>query len=1114
MSDNTSVRVAVRVRPLVPTELSRGCKEIVDVIKENEQILIKNIDKDKAYTFNYVLGTLSKQGELYERCVQPLMGNLFKGYNVTILAYGQTGSGKTHTMGTSYTEHGDMGVIPRCVNEIFDFIKENFAYNFNISVTFMELYQEVLYDLLSDKPREQCILEIREDTTKGIHIPNLTEIDVQNVNTVLETLQKGTTRRATSATAMNAHSSRSHAIFSVNISMNHKENCHENKQSKLHLVDLAGSERPKKTGAIGNTFKEGVNINKGLFVLGNVISSLGDEKSQHGFIPYRDSNLTRLLKDSLGGNSITLMIACVSPADYNLEETISTLRYADRAKKIKNKPVVNQDPQAAEINSLKKTIQHLRLQILGQGGPAVCTQEVEAIKKENIDLKTKKRDLSLQLAAALFNNTNLHEKIIILQNANEVLNKKLVGLKDICDITLNSYNIGLETNNHDLLKENLANLEQIKEQFAQINHDQKQTDNEIANHEHNKPSMKDFAVGGHEQSEDIQEKQESHTNRQFNLNIQLTEIEKQLNIKENLAKELISANYVVDYQTMAENEAKIEQLEKEKEELQQMLKNIGNSGKISEQRRKRVQDLEHQLSELKKRVQEQNQKIKMKARDEERIKVLNKEILEMKQTKVKLVKTMREESDKFRQWKIQKERECIKLKQQDIKKQCEIARMKVIHSKQQNVFKRRVEEAEAINRRLKLALSVKQQAQESRNAGKAERIEPWLKQEFDLYVNLLEAEATLKVLLEDRATLQQQLDNMKNNSDADSTDCKSIEDDLELRSVQIQDLQQKLLDSDEDTKAKSRIDKFQTMAEAKYGIKFLFARAAEVVKEKVGLQMKLTELQELYTDTQEKLKSQGEETEQIRQEYEERIRSLLTEINEIKDSLAKQEALQKQIEELELKNDELTEKLEEFVINRTVPPTPALIEKKMNRTFMCNPADSDDAVKIEVSSDAYGTPPNELQNSRDRNLLKPVPVKFHDISLDDFVDEDDVKNDPDWRGTPLGKRIMEEKEIIEKNKKLQKTSLKFPDDSRPSKRSSEGSCTCKKSCKGRCGCFKMGKSCQPTCKCDEQCENREKSENAYLKESDDDVFMKPSNDENELPRKRQKKRLNIFTQNE
>ncbi|XP_072394282.1 chromosome-associated kinesin KIF4 [Diabrotica undecimpunctata] len=1112
MADNTSVRVAVRVRPLVPTELSRGCKEILDVIRENDQILIKNIDKDKAYTFNYVLGTHSAQGELYERCVQPLMGNLFKGYNVTILAYGQTGSGKTHTMGTAYTEHGDMGVIPRAVNEIFDFVKENFSYDFSITISFMELYQEVLYDLLSDKLREQCILDIREDTTKGIHIPNLTEVDVKSVKSVLEILQKGTTRRATSATAMNAHSSRSHAIVTINISMNNKENCHENKQAKLHLVDLAGSERPKKTGAIGNTFKEGVNINKGLFVLGNVISSLGDEKSQHGFIPYRDSNLTRLLKDSLGGNSITLMIACVSPADYNLEETISTLRYADRAKKIKNKPIVNQDPQAAEINMLKKTIQQLRLQILGQGGPAIGTQELESIKKENIDLKTKKRDLSLQLAAALFNNTNLHEKIIILQNANESLSKKLVGLKDICDITLNSYSVGLETNNHDLLKENLVNLQQIKEQFAQINNDQKQTDNEIAKHENNKPSMKDFAEGANEQSEDIQEKQESHTNRQFNLNVQLTEIEKQLNLKENLAKELISANYVVDYQAMAENEAKIAQLEKEKEELQQMLKNIGNSGKLSEQRRKRVQDLEHQLFELKKKVQEQNQLIKTKARDEEKIKVLNKDILEMKQTKVKLVKTMREEADKFRQWKIEKERECIRLKQQDIKKECEIARMKVIHSKQQNVFKRRVEEAEAINRRLKLALSVKQQAQESRNAGKVERIEPWLKQEFDLYVNLLEAETTLKVLLEDRATLQHQLDEMKNNSDANSTDCKSIEDDLELRSVQIQDLQQKLLDSNEDTKAKTRIDKFQTMGEAKYGIKFLFAKAAEVVKEKVSLQIKLTELQELYNDTQEKLKSQGEETEQMRQEYEEKITSLLTQINGSEDSIAKEEALQKQIEELEIKNEELTEKLRDvFAISKTAPATPAVSEEKtatvstaeMNATFLLKPPDV---------NYVYTTPPSELQKSRDKNLLKPEPIVFdNSLGEDDVfgIDDDDLENDPDWRKTPLGKRILEEKQ------KLQKTSLKFSDE-RPSKRSSEGGCTCKTYCKGgRCGCRKMGRTCEPTCKCNENmCENREKSESSSLKDSGDDDFKRPSNDENDLPRKRQKKRKNMFSQNE
>lgn len=181
---------------------------------------------------------------------------------------------------------------------------------------------------------------------------------------VLQALTKGSAGRATASTNMNSQSSRSHAVFTIYISMQNKENCSENKTAKLQLVDLAGSERQKKTGAVGTTFKEGVNINKGLLALGNVISCLGDENKQGGFVPYRDSSLTRLLKDSLGGNSMTLMIACVSPADYNLEETLSTLRYADRARKIKNKPIVNEDPKLAEINQLKKTIRELKLQII------------------------------------------------------------------------------------------------------------------------------------------------------------------------------------------------------------------------------------------------------------------------------------------------------------------------------------------------------------------------------------------------------------------------------------------------------------------------------------------------------------------------------------------------------------------------------------------------------------------------------------------------------------------------------------------------------------------------------------------------------------------------------
>lgn len=415
-------------------------------------------------------------------------------------------------------------------------------------------------------------------------------------------------------------------------------------------------------------------------------------------------------------------------------------------------------------------------------------------------MKTKKRDLNIQLTAALFDNTNLHEKVIILQNANELLNGKFLELKTLYDSLLNNYSEGLESNKMEMLRENFEKLQSLKEQFTEISNDQLKIEEEIATHDHNKHCIKESLENEKEDSEDLEEKQESHTNRQLDLKGQLTEIEKELNLKESLAKLYMSNNqYVVDYQAMAENEYKINQLEKEKEELQQVLKNIGNSGKISEQRRKRVQELEQQIIDLKRKVQEQNHLIKQKARAVDRIKILNQEILVMKQTKVKLVKAMREESEKFRQWKLQKENECIRLKQQDMRKENEIVKMKVMHTKKQNVFKRRVEEAEAINKRLKLAISLKQQAQEARNVGKADRIEQWLKQEFDLCINLIEAEATLKVLLEDRATLQHQLDQLKNNGDADdSADVKSIEEDLELRSVQIQDLQQKLLGSDED----------------------------------------------------------------------------------------------------------------------------------------------------------------------------------------------------------------------------------------------------------------------------------------------------------------------------
>jgi kinesin family protein 4/21/27 len=228
----------------------------------------------------------------------------------------------------------------------------NQQYKFEVSVSFVEIYNEEINDLLSSKISVN--LDIREDLNNSIRVVNLTELIVADALSAINLLKSGSALRIVGDTAMNEQSSRSHAIFTINLTRE-SLNSGEIAKSKFHLVDLAGSERQSKTKAEGLRFRESININLGLLALGNVISILGDEnKSKH--VPYRESKLTRLLQDSLGGNSHTLMIACISIAACNLDESINTLRYADRARKIKNKPIVNIDSKALEIIQLKKQV--------------------------------------------------------------------------------------------------------------------------------------------------------------------------------------------------------------------------------------------------------------------------------------------------------------------------------------------------------------------------------------------------------------------------------------------------------------------------------------------------------------------------------------------------------------------------------------------------------------------------------------------------------------------------------------------------------------------------------------------------------------------------------------
>ncbi|XP_049819239.1 chromosome-associated kinesin KIF4-like isoform X2 [Aethina tumida] len=996
MSDNCSVKVAVRVRPLDTCEIQKGCKEIIDIIPENDQILIH----EKTFTFNYVFGPESSQDEVYHRSVSGMITNLFKGYNVTILAYGQTGSGKTHSMGTAYKEDGDMGVIPRAIQHIFDYITDNLSLDCNIKVSFVELYQEMLYDLLAGKPREQCVLDIREDVSKGNYIPGLTQIPVVNARQVIALLAQGSIGRVTGSTNMNSQSSRSHAIFTLNISIHHKsEDGDNNITAKLHLVDLAGSERPKKTGAVGNTFKEGCNINKGLFVLGNVISCLGDENKAGAFVPYRDSNLTRLLKDSLGGNSITLMIACVSPADYNSEETVSTLRYADRAKQIKNKPVINQDPHIAQICKLKSTIQQLRLQIVEQGGPvAVCPADIEDLKRRNANLEKDNRELNVRLSAVMFDNTGLLEKLNILQNHTESMSNHLNNLTRNFQSTTNNLNEGLENNNTELVKTSMQNLFDIQKKFEDMNNEQKKTVEDIKYHEESFAKLINAPDNFSEINVDFDEQQTEFTSKQVALNTELQECMKQLARKEGLAQQLIrNVQYMVDYNGLAQNEEKINSLQKEKDELLQQLKAVqsqDNVGKLAEQRRKRLKELETQIQDLQKKVAVQSRLIKHKEKDEKMIRDLGNEILNMKQNKVKLMKKIREESEKFREWRIQRERELAKLKQQDRKKDNEIVKIKLRNAKQQNVLRRKVEEANALNKRLQQALQKRTQGQEGKN-DKAKWLRHHLKEELEIFFSFIEAEETVINLLEDRGKLQEQLEILRSNPETvGSEECKNLEEDIECRSAQISDFQNKIMESDDDNKLRARFENIQSMSDAKQTLRLLFEHATDIKRKAVQSQLKLTETHEItaevrdckknYEDNMRRIEEKyDKQLSELQNSYEEKISLLLRQLCGVKvgDGAADDELkgryqlLVEEYSQLEERATELQRQLDHY--------------------------------KNPVSTEAAGTSGDSKKIKSKAVHSDETLVKKHESekeNLDSSVEQllDDDKKDPDWRRTPLG----------------------------------------------------------------------------------------------------------------
>ncbi|NXP06488.1 KI21B protein, partial [Thinocorus orbignyianus] len=453
-----------RIRPQLSKEKIEGCHICTSVTPGEPQVLL---GKDKAFTYDFVFDLDTWQEQIYTTCVGKLIEGCFEGYNATVLAYGQTGAGKTYTMGTGFDmniSEDEQGIIPRAISHLFSGIEERkraaqsqgmAAPEFKVSAQFLELYNEEILDLFDsardpDARHRKSNIKIHEDASGSIYTTGVTSRLISSQDELIQCLKQGALSRTTASTQMNVQSSRSHAIFTIHLCQmrvctrpelvngevtslldgTQPTTEYETLTAKFHFVDLAGSERLKRTGATGERAKEGISINCGLLALGNVISALGDQSKKVVHVPYRDSKLTRLLQDSLGGNSQTIMIACVSPSDRDFMETLNTLKYANRARNIKNKVVVNQDKTSQQISALRAEIARLQMELMeykagkrvigedGSEGYSDLFRENAMLQKENSALRMRVK--AMQEAIDAINSRVTH---LMSQEANLMLAK-------------------------------------------------------------------------------------------------------------------------------------------------------------------------------------------------------------------------------------------------------------------------------------------------------------------------------------------------------------------------------------------------------------------------------------------------------------------------------------------------------------------------------------------------------------------------------------------------------------------------------------------------------------------------------------------------------------------
>uniref|UniRef100_A0A8C7YLB6 Kinesin family member 21A n=1 Tax=Oryzias sinensis TaxID=183150 RepID=A0A8C7YLB6_9TELE len=762
MHQNTAEQGACgAIRPQLAREKIEGCHICTYVMPGEPQVIL---GKDKAFTYDFVFDMDSQQDAIYSTCTEKLIEGCFEGYNATVFAYGQTGSGKTYTMGTGFDVNiadEELGIIPRAVHHLFKGIEERREAaqeqgrpvpEFKINAQFLELYNEEVLDLFDSTRdmKQKAHIKIHEDANGGIYTVGVTTRTVSSKAEMMQCLKLGALSRTTASTQMNVQSSRSHAIFTIHlcqvrvcasdnsnsVSTGHFSNGnpemdeYETLTAKFHFVDLAGSERLKRTGATGDRAKEGISINCGLLALGNVISALGDRSKRSSHVPYRDSKLTRLLQDSLGGNSQTVMIACISPSDQDFMETLNTLKYANRARNIKNKVMVNQDKASQQISALRTEIARLQIELMeyktgkrmiGEDGVESFSDmyhENSMLQTENSNLRVRVKAMQetidaqrARLTQLLSDQANmalaragrklklpcsLRAKLLESEAVNENLRKSLSRASN-----RQSFYGGPGSFSANLLapeKETSDIIELAKKDLAKL----KKREKKKKKREHVKVRV------GSSGPLRIAQGLKSHCGSgNSNLIMYLTEnfqadlanITCEIAIKQKLIDELENSQRRLHTlkqqyeQKLMMLQCKIRDTQLERDRVLQNMSSVESgtedkARKIKVEYEKKLSVMNKELQKLQSAQKEHARLLRNQSQYEKQLKKLQMDVAEMKKTKVRLMKQMKEQQEKNRMNESRRNREIASLKKDQRKQEHQLKLLEAQKRQQESSYRR------------------------------------------------------------------------------------------------------------------------------------------------------------------------------------------------------------------------------------------------------------------------------------------------------------------------------------------------------------------------------------------------------------------------------------------